>query len=70
MVDYHELVDKQLLNLMNPAQSAEGRAGVIIAQGMDSALDIVDDQLEPQLADLVQHDEGEFGRGVLGAGTL
>jgi hypothetical protein len=70
LIDDHELVDQQVLHLVDAAQPAHRGAGVVLAQRLDRAPDVIDDQLEPQFADLMHDDEGQLRRGVFGARPL
>ena len=65
--EHGPLVDELMLNLLHAIQNLDAARQLVLAQELDRRVDLVQDQLEPQLRDLVLDDEQQLvvlGRGA------
>lgn len=56
-VQNHPLIKQLRLNMLDPGKNLDGGRQVVGAQSVDRALDLVNDELDPQFSDLVLNDE-------------
>jgi hypothetical protein len=65
--EHGPLIDELMLNLLDAVQHLDAARQLVLAQERDRRVDLMEDQLEPQLRDLVLDDEQKLvvlGRGA------
>jgi hypothetical protein len=58
--EHRPLVDQLVLNLLHAVQDLDAARQLVVAQALDRGVELVKDQLKPQLRDLVLDDEQEL----------